>query len=253
MLGEGFDHVLDGADHMLFLLMLLVPAPLVATRGRWRNADGGWRAVRRVAHVATAFTLGHSVTLIASALGWLALPTSTIEVLIGVSVAISALHALRPLVARGEVLIAGAFGLVHGLAFAGILDSLQLGTSSLSSLLGFNLGVEVAQLAIIGLTFPSIYVLSRGPVFPPVRIVTAAAAFAAATGWVVARLGLAASPFGTIESIVVDHLGWLVTALAVAALASAVLSPRSEARRRVEVVPAPQHDVEEGLLVDADA
>ena len=226
---EGFDHVLDGADHMLFLLVLLVPAPLVAGRGRWQRADGGWRALRRVAHVATAFMIGHSLTLVISAQGWLTLPKSTIEVLIGVSVAVSAVHAMRPLVARGEVLIAGTFGLVHGLAFAGILDSLELRSSALPSLLGFNLGIEAAQLVIIGLTFPSIYLLSRGPLFPAVRIVIAGAAFAAATGWVVERLGLADSPFGTVERIAVDHLAWVVVVLGVCSLVSLMLPTTRDA------------------------
>lgn len=127
MVGLGFHHVLEGADHLLFLLTLLLVAPLAVAAGRRWVPGGTFRtSLRQVLGVVTAFTVGHSLTLIASALGWLSLPSAPVEVLVAVSVAVAAVHALRPLVHRGEVLIAGVFGLVHGLAFAGILADLGL-------------------------------------------------------------------------------------------------------------------------------
>ncbi|WP_158647281.1 HupE/UreJ family protein [Actinoplanes sp. ATCC 53533] len=169
MIGYGFHHVLQGADHLLFLITLLLVAPLVVAAGRWRRREGGAvPALRKVVQVVTAFTVGHSLTLIASALGWVTLPSAPVEVLVAASVAVSALHALRPLTRHGEELIAGAFGLVHGLAFAGILTGLGLdGTPSLLALLAFNLGVELAQLATVALIFPSLYLASRTRFYPP--------------------------------------------------------------------------------------
>jgi hypothetical protein len=226
MTAEGFSHVLDGADHILFLFMLLIPAPLVATAGRWHGeSPSGRRGLRKVVHVATAFTMGHSLTLAASALGWVTFSSRWVEVLIAVSVATSALHAMRPLVAHGEVAIAAAFGLVHGLAFAGILDGLELGSASLVSLAGFNLGVEAAQLAIIGLTFPSLVLLARHPLYSVVRHGAAAVALVAAVGWIVERLGMLDSPFDAVEDAAVGHLLWLVGALAAGAAVGTVRRP----------------------------
>jgi hypothetical protein len=81
----GFDHVLDGADHLLFLLTLLLPAPLIAAAGRWSSAPGFWRGLKRVLHVATAFMIGHSISLAASAFDLISLPSRPIAVGIIVS------------------------------------------------------------------------------------------------------------------------------------------------------------------------
>lgn len=104
MVRYGYHHVLDGADHLAFLLTLLLVAPLVATDARWRRRDAALSTVRSVLGVVTAFTVGHSLTLIAAALGWLWLPGVPVEVLIAASVAVAAVHALRPLARRGEVI-----------------------------------------------------------------------------------------------------------------------------------------------------
>ena len=80
MLHYGFEHVLEGADHLLFLLTLLLVAPLVAVAGRWRRNDGLLPTAGRVVHVVTAFTLGHSLTLIAAALGWVTVPSRPVEI-----------------------------------------------------------------------------------------------------------------------------------------------------------------------------
>ena len=73
----GMRHIAEGTDHLLFLLALILPAPLVAAGGRWRGYAGGATAFRRIVKVVTAFTLGHSVTLVLGALGWGACPEPT--------------------------------------------------------------------------------------------------------------------------------------------------------------------------------
>ena len=111
--GLGVQHIATGADHLLFLLMLLIPAPLVARRGRWRRGDDARRSALRVVHVVTAFAIGHSTTLALATLGLVHLPSRLVESLIAVSILVSAVHALRPLVPGGEAWIAAGFGLVR--------------------------------------------------------------------------------------------------------------------------------------------
>lgn len=149
--GLGMRHIGEGADHLLFLLMLLISAPLVVRRGRWGRRDNARGSVIRVVHVVTAFAIGHSVTLALATLGLVRLPTRLVESLIALSILVAALHALRPLAPGGEARIAFGFGLVHGLAFATLLGDLGLsGVALVSSLLGFNLGIEATQLLVVG-------------------------------------------------------------------------------------------------------
>ncbi len=218
MVRFGFDHVREGADHLLFLLVLLLPAPLMAVGHVWQPAPGTTRPFWRLLHVVTSFTIGHSITLIASALGWVNLPSKPVEFLIAVSVAVGAVHAIRPLIRGGEPLIAGAFGLVHGLAFAGLLSGFNLGTSaSMTSLLGFNIGVELAQLAAVALVFPSLWVLSRTRAYPRVRIGGGVLALVAATAWGLERLDVLDNPLAGAEEWIVGNPLVVAAALALAA------------------------------------
>ena len=179
--------------------------------------------------VVTAFTVGHSLTLVASALGWVDVPTQLVEVLVAASVGVAAVHAIRPLVRRGETLIAGGFGLVHGLAFAGILTDLGLErATSLVTLLAFNVGVELAQLAATLLVFPSLYLMALTHLYPRVRVVGGTLAVAAATGWVLERLGIVDNPLGALEDATVSHPWAAVGTLAVIAVTTWLVD-RSEA------------------------
>ncbi|MGY1784386.1 HupE/UreJ family protein [Geodermatophilus sp. SYSU D00698] len=243
VVGYGLHHVLEGADHLLFLLTLLLVAPLVAVGGRWRRREGPVPTLRRVLAVVTAFTVGHSLTLVASALGWVSVPGAPVEVLIAVSVGVAAVHAARPLARRGEVLVAGGFGLVHGLAFAGILTGLGLdGSASVPALLAFNAGVELAQLLTVALVSPSLYVVSRTRWYPALRLTGAAVALAAATGWALDRLGLLANPLAGAEEAVVAHPWSAVAGLALVAAgcwAADRHRPAGPAGPARDVVPVP--------------
>lgn len=229
----GFDHVLEGADHLLFLITLLLPAPLTVAVGRWRRADSMLGTLKKVVHVVTAFTIGHSLTLLLSALGWVSLSGRPVELLIAVSVGVSAIHAIRPLAARGEEIVAAGFGLVHGLAFAGILAGLGLESStSLLALLAFNIGIELSQLVTVLLVFPSLYLLSRTHLYPTFRLAGASAAIAMAAGWALDRTGILGSPFAGIEESLIANSTWVVVGLAtfgvVASMTERVLNTRRD-------------------------
>lgn len=217
--GLGIEHISEGADHLLFLLMLLIPAPLVTAGGRWRAAPSQRRSIVRVIHVVTAFAIGHSLTLALAATGVIDLPTRPVETLIALSIAVSAVHALRPLVARGEVLIAAGFGLVHGLAFASLIGDLGLDRGSLvTTLLGFNLGIELTQLLVVALLMPSLILLARTAFYPAFRIGVALIGLLFSASWMLERATLTASdPFEGIQTWLVEHP--LLVAAAVAALA----------------------------------
>ena len=221
MLRLGIAHIADGTDHQLFLLTLLLPAPLLALSRRWRAVAPTGRAVRRISAITIAFTIGHSVTLALGTLG-LPVPQQPVEALIAVSILIAAAHALRPLFPGREPLIAGVFGLVHGMAFSTTLSALDLSGSQLAlSLLGFNLGIEVMQLAVVLVVLPPLLVLARTPAYRPLRTAAAALTAVAAIGWLLDRIGLP-TPLSTAADSLGSAAPWLVGALWLAAIAAVI-------------------------------
>ena len=189
MVSLGIQHIADGTDHLLFVLVLLLPAPLLVNGRRWGKFGGVRHGLLRLLQIVTAFTVGHSITLLAGSLGWVRLPAQPVEVLIALSILVSALHAIRPLFPGREAWIAVGFGLIHGLAFASTLANLQLDPGPMAlSILGFNLGIELMQLLVIGLTIPWLILLSRTPAYRYVRVIGAWLAAVAAMGWAVERV-----------------------------------------------------------------
>jgi hypothetical protein len=192
----GMRHIAEGPDHLLFLLALLLPAPLIARAGRWGDGKGSGRSggksigasIRTIVSVVTGFTLGHSISLALAAAGWVEVPTRIVELLIAVSILVSCAHAWRPLFAGKEVWIASAFGVVHGLAFAEVLAGLDFDATTLVlSLVGFNLGIEAMQLLVIAAALPLMLLLSTTPRYAGARIAGAGFAAVCAIGWVVER------------------------------------------------------------------
>jgi hypothetical protein len=147
---EGIRHIASGADHILFLLALLLPAPVLASGRSWAPRDGFAAVAREVLKVVTAFTAAHSVTLVLSFYGLVTLPGRAVEVAIALSVLAAAWNNLRPFLPGRAWVMAGAFGLVHGLGFAGALRNLSLPRQARGlALAAFNIGVELGQLAIV--------------------------------------------------------------------------------------------------------
>lgn len=204
--GLGIRHIAAGADHLLFLFMLLLPAPLIVSQGRWRTTNNLSRSLLRVVQVVTAFTVGHSSTLALAGLGYIQAPARWVECCIAVSIAVSALHAIKPAIAGGEALIAVAFGLVHGLAFAALLGELGVGQQSLIAVLfGFNLGIELTQLMVVALLMPSLLLLSRTPYYAFARISGAVFGLVLASAWLLERLSvISANPLNAVADAVTD-------------------------------------------------
>ena len=164
---EGVWHIWIGFDHILFLLSLLLPAVLVYAgphapplRGQWSGAERFGQVWREVLWVVTAFTVAHSITLSLAALGLISLPSRLVESAIALSVVLAAANNVWPVVAHRRWVVAFCFGLIHGFGFASVLAELGLPTDALAlSLLGFNLGVEVGQMAIVASFLPIAFVL----------------------------------------------------------------------------------------------
>lgn len=155
---EGIWHILIGYDHILFLLSLLLPAVLKREGNRWRALASFREASIDVLKIVTAFTVAHSITLSLAALQVITLPSRWVESAIAASVVLAALNNLYPLVSSRRWAVAFVFGLVHGLGFANVLTDLGLPKASLLlSLVGFNLGVEAGQLAIVSVFLPLAY------------------------------------------------------------------------------------------------
>ncbi|WP_237132986.1 HupE/UreJ family protein [Pseudohongiella sp. O18] len=163
---EGIWHIWIGLDHILFLLALLVAIVLVKTPG----ATGQQQPANvpfstyfyDVIKVVTAFTIAHSITLILATLEVVSLPGRFVESVIALSVAISGINILYPLFRTRAWQFAFIFGLIHGFGFAGVLGDLALPQQLLfGSLLSFNIGVEVGQIAIVLVLVPILALLGR--------------------------------------------------------------------------------------------
>ena len=145
----GFEHILGGYDHLLFVIGLLF---LIGFD-------------RRLVLTITAFTVAHSLTLASSALGLLTLRSPPVEATIALSIMLVAGEALRQrqtLSRRWPALVAFAFGLVHGLGFAGALKDIGLPENHVSmALLSFNVGVEIGQLVMVAAAWVLMRWLSR--------------------------------------------------------------------------------------------
>jgi hypothetical protein len=163
---EGIWHIWIGFDHILFLLALLLPAVLVHERRRWTGVGSFRAALAEVLWVVTAFTVAHSITLSLAALQIIELPSRLVESAIAASVVLAAANNLWPVVERRRWLVAFSFGLIHGFGFASVLTELGLPKDALVlSLLGFNAGVEVGQLAIVAVFLPVAYLLRNTPLY----------------------------------------------------------------------------------------
>jgi hypothetical protein len=173
----GIEHILTGYDHLLFLLALLA-------------LGGGIGAMLKVI---TAFTVAHSITLVLTVLHVIHLPAQLVESGIALSIAFVAVENLvkrnqASSLERGRWLVTFAFGLLHGMGFAGILEELSIPAANLpAALVGFNLGVELGQLAVVLPVFALLKLLERVRFNQPLQYAASVTAVVAGTYWFVQR------------------------------------------------------------------
>ncbi len=208
---DGFVHILDGTDHLLFILCLVIP----------------FRRFRALVWIVTAFTAAHSITLIASALGWgpsgLWFPP-LVETLIAASIVYMALENIVGAKAGWRWMLAFAFGLVHGFGFSFALrETLQFaGSHLLTSLLAFNVGVELGQLAVLVILVPSLEMVFRYVVAERIgTIILSALVLHTAWHWMIERgEKLAQFPWPVFDAAAIASLmRWAMALTVLAAIA----------------------------------
>lgn len=208
---SGFLHILDGADHLLFLFCLVIP----------------FRRLWPLVMLATAFTVAHSITLVAAAYGlgpdglWF---PPLIETLIALSILYMALENIVGSNVRRRWMITFAFGLVHGFGFSFALrDTLQFaGSHLLTSLLSFNLGVEIGQLLVLALMVPALELLFRYGLAERIgTIILSGLAAHSAWHWMIERgEQLRKFPLPTADAATLaSAMRWLIVLLVFGALA----------------------------------
>jgi HupE / UreJ protein len=221
---SGFGHILEGIDHLLFLLCLVIPV----------------RRIRMLVMVVTSFTVAHSITLIASAYnvapGGLWFPP-LVETLIAASIVYMALENIVGANVVRRWLITFAFGLVHGFGFSFALrDSLQFaGSHLLTALLSFNLGVELGQLLVLAAVVPALNVMFRFIVAERMGTIILSAIVAhTAWHWLTERGGqLLQFPWPALDATLL--LTVVRVAIGIVALAAVIWIVRLQVRRKAGV------------------
>jgi hypothetical protein len=259
-IGLGAEHIQIGTDHILFILALVLPSALVFTR-RTPDAERTWepspsfvQSLWRILKVATMFTIAHSITLAIGGFEILELSPRLVETIIAISIAIAALHNIHPIWPNKEWVMAFAFGLFHGFGFAGLLTELGLDRSNrFVSLLGFNIGVEIGQAAIIVMVFPILFIMRRTRVFVPLMYAGSVLLALVSLAWAAERI----FDYDTdVNSLVDPILRWprsAVLLIGILVIATAIYAyDRSKgALRPVAHSTEPEAAEEEPELVDA--
>jgi hypothetical protein len=189
---DGVLHIWGGYDHLLFLLALLVP--ITAQRGTGTDVTAAqnvpWRpTLQRLFATVSAFTVAHSLTLAAAAFELVNLPSRGVECVIALSVALAGLNVWVPIFRDTSWLVAFAFGLVHGFGFATALNGLHSDADGrLAALFGFNVGVEMGQLAVVFVSVPVLcWIVARRRALQLLRPSVALVIFGTGVTWALQR------------------------------------------------------------------
>ena len=168
----GIVHIVIGYDHIAFLVALLLTGASLGA----------------VIKIVTAFTAAHSLTLSLAALDVVTLPPPLVEAGIALSIVYVAAENLFTTRREGRWIVSFVFGLVHGFGFASVLKELALPSSALvTSLVTFNLGVEIAQVAIVATALPLLYALTRTPLHVPLTRMASVIILALGLVWLYQR------------------------------------------------------------------
>lgn len=157
---EGIRQIWLGLDHVLFLFTLLIPAVMVLANARWVPSDGVQHPATIVLKMVIAFAIGHSITLALGAFDIVRLPVWVFESIIALSIAYVAFSILVPRLYVNMVWVVLVFGLFHGFGLAHVLGAnLVEPNQKLVTLIGFNIGIEIGQIAIVVFLTPILFIL----------------------------------------------------------------------------------------------
>lgn len=186
---SGIVHIFTGYDHLLFLLALLLPAVLYRETSEWRPVPGLRAALSSVVQIVTAFTIAHSITLALGAFSVVSPPSRVVESAIAASVIVAALDNVFQFLRVDRWVVPFGLGLIHGFGFSSTLTDLGLHGKDLAlALLGFNVGVELGQLACVLAFLPLAYAARRSRHYPRVALTGGSIAIAIiAAAWFVER------------------------------------------------------------------
>ena len=186
----GVAHIFAGIDHLLFLIALLLPAVLQRGRhGAWEPSPRLRPVLTDVLKIVTSFTLAHSITLSLSALDVIRLPSRLVESGIAASVVLAAVNNLVPILDEDRWMAAFALGLLHGFGFSATLMDLGVPRQNLvTTLFGFNVGVEIGQMCVVAAFLPLAYLARRTRWYRKGALVGGSVAIAAiASVWLAER------------------------------------------------------------------
>lgn len=247
--GLGVDHIKTGPDHVLFVLVLLLPSVLLFS-GEWLPQASFGKALWRVLKIATMFTVAHSVTFTLAGLGWLPLPPSKIvEAVIAISIALAAIHNIKPIFPNKESWLAFGFGLFHGMGFASLVEGLDVSRGTqLVSLLGRNVGIEIGQAAVILGGFTALFVLRRTRYYLGFLKVSSIVMAIVAIGWMIERLAEIELGINDVvePALALPRAIWLLVAGTIAA--GAIYLVEQKADRLIPIDPDVEDDLERELV-----
>jgi len=232
----GAEHIEIGSDHILFILALVLPSVLVFSRlVGWQPSASFGASLWRVLKIVTMFTVAHTITLTLGGLGIIEFPPVLVETVIAVSIILAALHNILPIFVNKEWIIAFVFGLFHGFGFAGLLSDLGLTQSrQFVSLLGFNVGIELGQAAIILMVFPALFIARRTRAYRPGMYAASVLLIVVAAAWVLDRaLGIDLGISWWVDAVLL----WPRSILLVAALYAVAIALYFVDKRRGALLP----------------
>ena len=166
-IAHGVWHIWIGIDHILFLIALILLSVVRREENQWIPVSTFRPAFINIVKIVSVFTVAHSITLSLAALRFVNLSPRMVESVIAASVVIAAVNNIFPFFLDRMWWVIFGFGLFHGFGFANVLSHLGLQEGSLAlALFGFNVGVELGQIAIILVAFPLCFLIRRGQFYP---------------------------------------------------------------------------------------
>lgn len=193
MIWEGIIHIWIGIDHILFLFVLTLPIVFLKVGGKLTPSERFGSSFWSLLKIVTVFTVAHSITLLLAGFEVISLPSRLVETMIALSIIVVALNNIFGRGHAASLFVVFFLGLFHGLGFASVMGDLPFWTEGsrkvlVYSVLGFNVGVELGQIAILSVAFPILYAIRKSPLYKPFILQGGSAVLALVAGyWFVER------------------------------------------------------------------